>query len=96
MLENINILERYDETPKNRGQMSFFLEEMYSQLDELEKEEGILVEDEYTLCEWGWILEDIYKYNRELVDDNVLFTAIGLCHVLRKRSAVDSIKKDVN
>ena len=38
MLEQINIIERYDETPKNRGQMSLFLEEMYSQLDELEKE----------------------------------------------------------
>lgn len=91
MLEKINILDRYDETPKNRGQMSLFLEEMCSQLDELEKEESISVEDEYALCEWGWVLEAIYKYNRDLVYDNVLFTAIGLCHVLRKRCSVCGI-----
>lgn len=96
MLENINILDRYDEVPKNRGQMSLFLEEMYSQLDELEKEESISVEDVYALCEWDWVLEAIYKYNRDLVYDNVLFTTIGLCHVLRKRSAVDSVKKEAD
>lgn len=93
MLENINILDRYDETPKNKRQMSLFLEEMYSQLDELEKEEGISVEDMYALCEWDWVLEAIYKYNRDLVYDNVLFTTIGLCHVLRKRSAIEGIEK---
>lgn len=84
MLEQINIIERYDETPKNRGQMSLFLEEMAIQLNELEKEEGITVEDEYALCEWDYVLEEIYKKYRDLVYDNVLFTAIGLCHVLRK------------
>lgn len=88
MLEQINILERYDETPKNRGQMSLFLEEMAIQLNELEKEEGISVEDEYALCEWDYVLEEIYNKYRDLVYDNVLFIAIGLCHVLRKRSAV--------
>lgn len=96
MLEEINILERYDETPKNRGQLSMFLEEMRSELDGLEKEEGITVEDEYSLCEWDYVLEEIYSKYRELVYDNVLFNAIGLCHVLRKRSAVDSINKEVN
>ena len=94
MLEQINILERYDETPKNRGQISLFLEEMYSQLDELEKEEGITVEDEYSLCEWDYVLEEIYRNYRDLVYDNVLFSAIGLCHVLRKRSAVEGLKKE--
>lgn len=94
MLEQINILERYDETPKNRGQMSLFLEEMYSMLNELEKEEGITVEDEYALCEWDYVLEEIYKKDRDLVIDNVLFVAIGLCHVLRKRSAVEGLKKE--
>ena len=94
MLEQINIIERYDETPKNRGQMSLFLEEMCSTLDELEREEGITVEDEYALCEWDYVLEEIYKNNRNLVYDNVLFTAIGLCHVLRKRSAVEGLKKE--
>ncbi len=89
MLENINIIERYDDTQKNRGQMSLFLEEMAIQLNELEKEEGITVEDEYALCEWDYVLEEIYKKDRDLVYDNVLFTAIGLCHVLRKRSAVE-------
>lgn len=42
MLENINILGRYDETPKNKGQMSLFLEEMCSTLDELEKRNALL------------------------------------------------------
>lgn len=94
MLENINILERYDETQKNRGQMSLFLEEMNSTLNELEKEEGITVEDEYALCEWDYVLEEIYNNYRDLVYDNVLFNAIGLCHVLRKRSAVEGLKKE--
>lgn len=94
MLEQINIIGRYDETPKNRGQMSLFLEEMYSTLDELEKEEGITVEDEYALCEWNYVLEEIYKNDRDLVYDNVLFNAIGLCHVLRKRSAVEGMIKE--
>lgn len=94
MLEQINIIERYDETPKNRGQMSLLLEGMKSVLNELEKEEGISVEDEYALCEWDYVLEEIYKNDRDLVYDNVLFTAIGLCHVLRKRSAVEGLKKE--
>lgn len=94
MLENINILDRYDETPKNRGQLSLFLEEMWSTLDELEKEESITVEDEFALCVWDYVLEEIYNKYRDLVYDNVLFTAIGLCHVLRKRSAVEGIEKE--
>ena len=94
MLEQINILERYDETPKNRGQMSLLLEGMRSVLNELEKEEGITVEDEYALCEWDYVLEEIYKNYRYLVYNNVLFYTIGLCHVLRKRSAVEGLKKE--
>ena len=94
MLEQINILERYDETPKNRGQMSLFLEEMWTTLDELEKQEGITTEDEYALCEWDYVLDEIYKKDRDLVYDNVLFNAIGLCHMLRKRSAVEGMKKE--
>ena len=94
MLEQINILERYDETPKNRGQMSLFLEEMYSQLDELEKEESITVEDEYSLCEWDYVLEEIYNKYRNIVNDEVLFMSLGLCHVLRKRSAVEGLEKE--
>ena len=94
MLEQINILERYDETPKNRGQISLFLEEMVNQLDELEKEESITVEDEYALCDWDYILEEIYRNYRDLVYDNVLFNAIGLCHVLRKRSSVEGELKN--
>ena len=94
MLEQINIIERYNETPKNRGQMSLFLEEMAIQLNELEKEEGITVEDEYALCDWDYVLEEIYKKGRDSVYDNVLFNAIGLCHVLRKRSAVEGMKKE--
>lgn len=96
MLENINILGRYYETQKNRGQMSLFLEEMCSTLDELEKEEGITVEDEFALCEWDYVLEEIYNKYRELVYDNVLFNAIGLCHVLRKRCVADGIYKESN
>lgn len=89
MLENINILGRYDGVAKTRGQMSLFLEEMRSTLDELEKEKGITVEDEFALCEWGYVLEEIYNKYRDLVYDNVLFNAIGLCHVLRKRCSAD-------
>ncbi len=94
MLENINILGRYDEVAKTRGQLSMFLEEMLSALDELEKEEGITVEDEFALCEWQYVLEEIYSKYRDLVNDEVLFMALGLCHVLRKRSAVDGISKE--
>lgn len=94
MLEQINIIERYDETPKNRGQMSLFLEGMWSVLNELEKDEGITVEDEYALCDWDYVLEEIYKNYINLVYDNVLFNAIGLCHMLRKRSAVEGLKKE--
>lgn len=94
MLENINIIDRYDETPKNREQLSLFLEGIRSVLNELEKEECITVEDEYSLCEWDYVLEEIYKNYRYLVYNNTLFTTIGLCHVLRKRSAVEGLKKD--
>lgn len=94
MLENINILERYDETQKNRGQMSLFLQEMVNQLDELEQQQGITTEDEYALCEWDYVLEEIYNKYRDLVYDNVLFNAIGLCHVLRKRCSADGIYKE--
>ena len=94
MLEQINIIERYDETPKNRGQMSLLLEGMRSVLNELEKEEGISVEDEYALCEWDYVLEEIYKNYRYLVYNNTLLTTIGLCHMLRKRSAVEGLKKE--
>lgn len=91
MLENINILDRYDETPKNRESMSLFLEEMWCTLDELEKQEGITTEDEFALCSWQYVLEEIYSKYRDLVHDNVLFTTLGLCHVLRKRSAVEGL-----
>lgn len=94
MLENINILERYDETQKNRGQMSLLLQEMVNQLDELEKQEGITTEDEFALCEWNYVLEEIYNKYRDLVYDNVLFNAIGLCHVLRKRCSTDGIYEE--
>lgn len=94
MLENINILGRYDETQKNRGQMSLFLEEMRTTLEELEKDDGITVEDEFALCEWDYVLEEIYNKYRALVNDEVLFMALGLCHVLRKRCAVDGISME--
>ena len=94
MLENINILDRYDEVPKNRGKMSLFLQEMVNQLDELEQQQGITTEDEYALCEWQYVLEEIYNKYRDLVSVNHLYIALGLCHMLRKRSAVDSINKE--
>ena len=94
MLEQINILERYDETPKNRGQMSLFLEEMVNQLDELEQQQSITTEDEYALCEWQYVLEEIYNKYRNLVNDEVLFMSLGLCHVLRKRSSVEGLERE--
>lgn len=94
MLENINILDRYDEVPKNRGQMSLFLQEMVNQLDELEHQEGITTEDEYALCEWQYVLEEIYNKYRDLVSVNHLYIALGLCHMLRKRSSADGIYKE--
>lgn len=94
MLENIKILDRYDEVVKTTGQMSMFLEEMYSTLDELEHQEGITTEDSFALCTWGYVLGEIYNNYRDLVNDNVLFTTIGLCHVLCKRSPIDGIFKE--
>lgn len=94
MLENINIIERYDETQKNRGQMSLFLQEMVEQLDELEQQQNITTEDEYALCEWQYVLEEIYNKYRDLVNVAYLYIALGLCHMLRKRSAVEGLKKE--
>lgn len=94
MLENIKILDCYDEVAKTRGQMSMFLEEMYSTLDELEHKEGITTEDSFALCTWDYVLEEIYSKYRDLVYDNVLFATIGLCHVLLKRSPIDGIFKE--
>lgn len=93
MLENINILGRYDEVTKTHGQMEMFLEEMRTQLEGLEDQKGITVEDEFALCEWQYVLEEIYNKNRNLVNDEVLFMSLGLCHVLRKRCSVDGIYK---
>lgn len=94
MLEDINILGRYDEVVKSHGQLEMFLEEMRTTLQELEKEGGITVEDEFALCEWDYVLEEIYNKYRDLVYDNVLFNAIGLCHVLRKRCSADEIYEE--
>lgn len=94
MLEQINILERYDEIQKNRGQMSLFLQEMIEQLDELEQQKGITTEDEYALCEWQYVLEEIYNKYRDLVNVTYLYIALGLCHMLRKRSAAEVLKKE--
>lgn len=94
MLENINILERYDEIQKNRGQMSMFLEEVKLTLQHLEKQKGISIDDKLTLCEWSWMLNDIYENYRYLVNDETLFSTIGLCQVVGKRSAIDSMLDD--
>lgn len=94
MLEQINIIECYDETQKNRGQMSLFLQEMIEQLDELEQQKDITTEDEYALCEWQYVLEEIYNKYRDLVNVTYLYIALGLCHMLRKRSAVEGMKKE--
>lgn len=94
MLENINIIERYDETQKNRVQMSLFLQEMIEQLDELEQQKGITIEDEYALCDWQYVLEEIYNKYRDLVNVTYLYIALGLCHMLRKRSSVEGLKKE--
>lgn len=94
MLENINILGRYDEVAKTPSQMSMFLEEMRYQLEDLEQTEGITVEDEYSLCEWQYVLEEIYNKYRDLVSMDHLYIALGLCHMLRKRSAVEGIEKE--
>lgn len=94
MLENINIIERYDETPKNRGQMSMFLEEAKFTLQDLEDQKDISIDDKLALSEWSWMLNDIYENYRKLVCDESLFSAIGLCYVIGKRSAVDSIFKE--
>lgn len=94
MLEQINIIERYDETQKNREQMSLLLQEMMNQLDELEKQKGITTDDEYALCEWQYVLEEIYNKYRDLVNVTYLYIALGLCHMLRKRSAVEGIENE--
>lgn len=94
MLENINIIERYDETPKNRGQMSLFLEEATCVLQDLEHQKGITLEDNYVLCDWDYVIEDIYANYRELVSNETLFKALGLCKVLSHRSALTTMLDD--
>lgn len=94
MLENINILDRYDEVPKNKGQMSLFLEEMTNVLIDMEHKKGIALEDYYCLCDWDYVVEDIYENYRSLVDDETLFKALGLCKVLSHRSALTSMLDD--
>lgn len=94
MLENINILDRYDEIPKNKGQMSLFLEEMTNVLIDMEHKKGIALEDYYCLCDWDYVIEDIYSNYRDLVSDETLFKALGLCKVLSHRSALSSMLDD--
>lgn len=94
MLENINILDRYDDVAKTTGQMSMFLEEAKFTLQDLEGQKGISIDDKLALSEWSWMLNDIYENYRKLVCDESLFSAIGLCYVIGKRSAVDSIFKE--
>lgn len=91
MLENINILECYDETQKNKEQMSLFLDLVADQLYGLESEKGISVDDYYALSDWMYVLEHIYKNYRDIVSDKKLFGCIGVCHMLNKRSAIDSM-----
>nr|DAM71419.1 MAG TPA: hypothetical protein [Caudoviricetes sp.] len=94
MLENIQILDRYDDVPKNRGQMSLFLEEVTCILAEMENKKGIALEDYYCLCDWDYVVEDIYEKYRDLVNDETLFKALGLCKVLGHRSALTSMLDD--
>ena len=94
MLEQMQILDRYDETPKNRRQMSLFLEEVICVLQDLERKKGIALEDYYVLCDWDYVVEDIYEKYRDLVNDEALFKAIGLCKVLGLRSALTSMLDD--
>ena len=94
MFEQMQIINRYDEVPKNRGQMSLFLEEVKFTLEALEKQKGISIDDKFSLCEWSWMLNDIYKNYRSLVNDETLFYAIGLCDVIGRRSAIDSMLDD--
>lgn len=94
MLEQYDILDDYDDTSKNREQMPMFLEEVKFTLQYLEKQKGISIDDKLALSEWSWMLNDIYENYRNLVNDETLFSAIGLCQVLGKRSAIDSMLDD--
>lgn len=94
MLEQMQIIDRYDEVPKNRGQLSLFLEEVTCVLQYLEHKKGIALEDYYDLCDWGYVIEDIYVNYRDLVSDETLFKALGLCKVLSHRSALTSMLDD--
>ena len=94
MLEQMQIIDRYDETTKNREQMSLFLEEATCVLQDLERKKGIALEDYYVLCDWDYVIEDIYTNYRELVSDETLFKALGLCKVLGHRSALTSMLDD--
>lgn len=94
MLANIQILDRYDDTSKNRGQMSLFLEEATCALQDLEHKKGIALEDYYVLCDWDYVIEDIYANYRDLVSDETLFKALGLCKVLSHRSALSTMLDD--
>lgn len=94
MLGEMEILNRYDELPKNKVQMSKFLEEVTLVLIDLEHKKGIALEDYYCLCDWDYVVDDIYNNYRDLVNDNTLFRALGLCKVLNKRSALTSMLDD--
>lgn len=94
MLEQMQIIDRYDEVPKNRGQMSLFLEKATCVLQDLERKKGIALEEYYVLCDWDYVIEDIYANYRDLVNDETLFKALGLCKVLSHRSALTSMLDD--
>ena len=82
MLENINILNKYDNTVKTVHDLTSFVYDMRDKLFELENETYITIEDKFALSEWSYVLDDIYKkYHDLLVHGSVYLECIGLVHV---------------
>lgn len=94
MLEQINILEEYDNVQKNKGQLSMFLGNIEDVLNELEQEKTIYTHDVYALCEWEYVLEDMFYNYSDIVFKGQLYQCLGIIHMLRKRSAVEGLKKE--
>lgn len=81
MLENINILRIYDETQKNNGSLSLFLGNMRTMLFDLKDNDRITLDDRFKLCEWSWVLDDIYKkYNNHGIE-YLLMQCFGYVHI---------------
>ena len=84
MLENIDIIRKYDETAKNSGQLDSLLREMFGNMRYVYNESKISLEDKFKLCEFKYVLDEIYNNYIEIVDGLSLIECYGLLVLLDK------------